>query len=155
MTKAIAGINQIPRPLQTRAFRIEMRRRKDSEEIKILRPDRLAEWTADRRDDMAILALQSEDRITSLYDQRDELVPQRSNDGNTVYDDRLRDIFAPYTPWLQFVDEQAGEPMATSQLDKFLQLQAAHATPKVQATTCLRLTRYGTGRKIVGRAERF
>src|SRR6185369_12160969 len=104
--------------------RIEMRKRKDSEKITILRPDRLAQWTANRRDDMAIFALRNAERITSLYGRRDQLVPQQSSEGNTVYDDRLADIFAPLYVMAATVDEQAGESMATSQLDKFLQLQA-------------------------------
>jgi hypothetical protein len=123
-SKSIAGINKIPRPLQTRAFHIEMQKRKDSEKIWRFHPDRLTEWAADRRDDMAIFALRNAKRITDLYQKRDELVPQRSDDGDTVYDDRLLDIFAPLYVMAALVDEQAAEPVAKPQLDEFLQLQA-------------------------------
>jgi len=122
--KVIAGINQIPRPLQTRAFRIEMRKKKNSEEIRSFRPDRLMKWAAKRRDDLAIFALQNAEQITELYDKRDELVPKRSEGGNTVFDDRLRDIFAPLYAMAAIVDEQAGKQVAISQLNQFVQIQA-------------------------------
>lgn len=122
--KVIAGINQIPRPLQTRAFRIEMRKKKDSEDIKPFRPDRLDKWTAKRRDDLAILALRNAKKIATIYDQRDQLVPRRSKDETIVFDDRLRDIFAPLYAVAAIVDEEAGEPVATPDLYKFLKLQA-------------------------------
>ena len=122
--KVIAGINQIPRPLQTRAFRIEMRKKKNIEHIEPFRPDRLTKWTTKRRDDLAIFALRNAKKIARLYARRDDLVPQRSKDGNTVFEDRLRDIFAPLYVMAAIVDGQAGEPVATPQLYKFLKLQA-------------------------------
>jgi len=122
--KVIAGINQIPRPLQTRAFRIEMRKKKDTEDIKPFRPDRLADWTSKRRDDLAIFALRNSKRIARLYNQRDDLVPKRNKDGTIGFEDRLRDIFAPLYVMAAIVDEEAGEPVAIPQLYRFLKLQA-------------------------------
>jgi hypothetical protein len=122
--KVIAGINQIPRPLQTRSFRTEMRKKKNTEEIKPLHPDQLGKWTSNRRDDMAIFALRNAKKIAELYHQRNNLVPQGSRDGKIIFDDRLRDIFAPLYVLADLVDEQAGELVATPRVYDFLKLQA-------------------------------
>ena len=122
--KVIAGINQIPRPLQTRAFRIENRKKKNTEDNKSFRPDRLTNWTAKRRDDLAIFALRNAKKIVHLYDRRDSLVPRQSKDGQVDFEDRLRDIFAPLCVMAEIVDEEAGEPVAKQPLYKFLKLQA-------------------------------
>ena len=122
--KIISGINQVPRTLQTRSFRIEMRKRKKSEHILPFSPDRLEAWSANRRDDMAILALRNAKKIARLYARRDDLVPKQNEDGDVVFDDRLRDIFAPLYVMAKIVDDDLGEPAATSQLYQFLLLQA-------------------------------
>jgi hypothetical protein len=122
--KVIAGINQIPRPLQTRSFRTEMRKKKSTEKIKPFYPDRLGKWASNRRDDMAIFALRNAKKIAELYHQRHNLVPQRSRDGKIFFDDRLRDIFAPLYVLADLVDEQAGELVATPRVYDFLKLQA-------------------------------
>ena len=121
--KVIAGINQIPRPLQTRAFRIEMRKKKFTEEIASFRPDRQTKWTAELRDDLAIFALRNAKKIARLYARRDDLVPQQSKDGIIVFEDRLRDIFAPLYVMAAIVDDEFAEPVAKPQLYKFLKLQ--------------------------------
>ena len=122
--KVIAGINQIPRPLQTRSFRIEMRKRKNSEKITPFRPDRLRKWSAARRDDLAIFALRNAKEIARLYANRDDLVPRQSEDGSVIFDDRLRDIFAPLYVIAKRVDDELEEPFATPELYKFLLSQA-------------------------------
>ena len=92
--KVVAGINQVPGVLRTRVFQIAMPKRKAGEEIKSLQPDQMENWSADKRDQLAIFALRNAPNIAAMYDGRDDLVPKVVPGGQDALDDRLRDIAA-------------------------------------------------------------
>jgi hypothetical protein len=122
--KAVAGISQIPRVLQTRVLQFEMRRKKKHEVTQPFQPDRLTNWAATVRDNMAIFSLRYATVIAQLYEARDKIVPSGGVDGRPVFDDRLRDILAPIYTIAAVIDHAAGRLIATSEVDSFANLQA-------------------------------
>jgi hypothetical protein len=122
--KIIAGINQIPRVLQTRVLHIEMRKKKPTEKRQSFKPDRQANRLAKIRDDSALFALRNAPTIAQMYEARDELVPTSGHEGKTIFDDRLRDILAPIYALAAVVDHQAGDLIATLEVNRFAELQA-------------------------------
>src|SRR5262249_38052540 len=122
--KVVAGISQIPRVLQTRAFQIEMRKKKKGEATSSFQPDRLVRWSEQMRDTLALFALRNARCIAQEYGARDRLDQIADTDGKPVCDDRLRDILAPIYAMAAIVDREAGHTLASSAVDSFAVIQA-------------------------------
>jgi hypothetical protein len=122
--KVVASINPLPRVLRTRVLQFTMPKRKRSECIKGFKPDRLEEWAARLRDDLAIFALRNASVVSALYEGREKLLPDGGEGGLAAADDRLRDLLAPLFAVAAAIDIEARRRMATPELEAFAVDQA-------------------------------
>lgn len=123
--KVLACISPIPRVVRTRVFQFDMPKRKPTEAIEAFKPDRRVEWSARVRNDLAIFALRNAPIIAELYDQRDVLLSSLDAAKKAPQmDDRLADIVAPLYAVAAVIDREAGQLVATPQLEAFAALQA-------------------------------
>lgn len=122
--KVVACLNEIPAVLETRVFRIDMKKKKHTEQIKGFEPDYFEKQAVELRDDMAIFALRNAKTIAGAYQLRAELVPRNiAQDETIVLDDRLRDILAPLYAIAEVIDNEIRTPVATRELDRFTETQ--------------------------------
>jgi predicted permease len=116
--KVLAGISNLPRTLHTRVFQVEMPRRKPTEPIALLEPDRLQDDVCKLRDDQAIFAFRNAAAIAAAYARRDSFFP----DG--AIEDLLRDILAPLYAIASVIEGELGDINVSRELAQFAALQS-------------------------------
>jgi hypothetical protein len=76
------------------------------------------------RDQLAVFALRNAGVIAELYEARSTLLPIQVEGSSALIGDRLRDILFPMYAVAAAIDREAGQLIATSELDDFAAAQA-------------------------------